>query len=203
MTFNDIIIDAIKIFAVLNPISILPIFLTLSQTRTEVEKQKIVISAVTVAFAISIIVIFIGKYILEFVGITLDSFRFAGGILLLLSAIDMFSGIARGKKPDPESEGMGLLEIATVPLATPLLLGPGTITLLLTISYNVTIFDVLISTSLAMIISGVILSLGVFIKRIIHDSGIKLLSRLMALLVASVAIELMHTTLLAWGVAKF
>jgi multiple antibiotic resistance protein len=203
LTFNDIIIDAIKIFAVLNPISILPIFLTLSQTRTEVEKQKIVISAVTVAFAISIIVIFIGKYILEFVGITLDSFRFAGGILLLLSAIDMFSGIARGKKPDPESEGMGLLEIATVPLATPLLLGPGTITLLLTISYNVTIFDVLISTSLAMIISGVILSLGVFIKRIIHDSGIKLLSRLMALLVASVAIELMHTTLLAWGVAKF
>ena len=203
MSLNTILIDTVKIFAILNPISILPVFLSLSQSRTEAEKQKIVLGAVGVAFAISIVVIFIGQYILEFVGITIDSFRLAGGILLLLSAIDMFSGLARGKKPDPEeSDGLGLLDIATVPLATPLLLGPGTITLLLTLSYNVFIGDLLVSLTLAMIMSGIILSLGVFIKRLIGDSGIKLLARLMALIVASVAIELIHTTLLSWGMVS-
>ena len=136
MAVTSILINSIKIFAILNPISILPIFLALSQERSELEKQKIVGGAVTIAFIISIVVILIGQYILTFIGISINSFRFAGGILLLLSAIDMFSGLARGKKPDPESEDMGILEIATVPLATPLLLGPGTITLLLTLTYQ-------------------------------------------------------------------
>lgn len=203
MAVTSILINSIKIFAILNPISILPIFLALSQERSELEKQKIVGGAVTIAFIISIVVILIGQYILTFIGISINSFRFAGGILLLLSAIDMFSGLARGKKPDPESEDMGILEIATVPLATPLLLGPGTITLLLTLTYQTPILDLLISTSIAMVISAIILALGVYVKRIIHDSGIKLLARIMALLVASVAIELMHASLLAWGIAKF
>ncbi len=203
MAVTSILINSIKIFAILNPISILPIFLALSQERSELEKQKIVGGAVTIAFIISIVVILIGQYILTFIGISINSFRFAGGILLLLSAIDMFSGLARGKKPDPESEDMGILEIATVPLATPLLLGPGTITLLLTLTYQTPILDLLISTSIAMVFSAIILALGVYVKRIIHDSGIKLLARIMALLVASVAIELMHASLLAWGIAKF
>ncbi len=202
LTVNTIIIDSIKIFAILNPISIIPIFLSLSQDRSESDKQKIVAGATSVAFIIAIVIIFIGQYILEFVGISIDSFRFAGGILLLLSAIDMFSGLARGKKPDPEAEDMGLLDLATVPLATPLLLGPGTITLLLTLTYQVPLLDILISTSIAMILSGLILSLSVYIKRIIKDSGIKLLARIMALIVASVAIELMHASLLTWGIAS-
>lgn len=202
MSLTSILIDTVKIFAILNPISILPVFLALSQSRTEVEKQKIVLGATGVAFIISIVVIFVGQYILEFVGISLDSFRLAGGILLLLSAIDMFSGLARGKKVDPEeSDGQGLLDIATVPLATPLLLGPGTITLLLTLSYTVFIGDLLISLTIAMIVSGLVLASGIIIKRLISDSGIKLLSRLMALIVASVAIELIHTTLLNWRIA--
>ena len=199
---STILINAVNIFGFLNPISILPIFFSLRRGRSELVKQNIVGGAVTIAFAISIIVIFIGRYILDFVGITIESFEFAGGILLLLSAIDMFSGIARGKKPDPEAENMGILEIATVPLATPLLHGPGTITLLLTLTYNGDIISVLISTSIAMVLSAIILALGIYVKRIIHDSGIKLLARLMALLVASVAIELMHASLLAWGIAK-
>ena len=107
MTFNTIIIDSIKIFAILNPISIIPIFLSLSQDRSESDKQKIVAGATGVAFIIAIIIIFIGQYILKFVGISIESFTFAGGILLLLSAIDMFSGIARGKKLDPENQDMG------------------------------------------------------------------------------------------------
>ena len=202
MTVNTIIIDSIKIFAILNPISIIPIFLSLSQDHSESDKQKIVASATTVAFIIAVVIIFVGQYILKFVGISIESFTFAGGILLLLSAIDMFSGIARGKKLDPETKYMGLLDIATVPLATPLLLGPGTIALLLTLTYHVPIMNVLISTSIAMILSAIFLSLGVYIRRVIKDSGIKLLARLMSLIVASVAIELMHASLLSWGIAK-
>lgn len=202
MSATTILIDSVKIFAILNPISILPIFLALSQDRSEMDKQKIVAGAVSIAFVISVVVIFIGQYVLTFIGISIDSFRFAGGILLLLSAIDMFSGLSRGKKPDPEAEDMGIMEIATVPLATPLLLGPGTITLLLTLTYQSPTPDILISTSIAMILSAIILGLGIYIKRIIHDGGIKLLARIMALLVASVAVELMHASLVVWGIAK-
>ena len=97
---------------------------------------------------------------------------------------------------------MGLLDIATVPLATPLLLGPGTIALLLTLTYQVAIVDILISTSIALLLSGLLLALGVYIRRVIKDSGIKLLSRLMSLIVASVAIELMHASLVVWGIAS-
>ena len=204
MPINEILINAKKIFAVLNPISVIPIFLALSQNRTEQEKMKIIIGAITIALIISIIVIFIGSYILEFVGISLASFRVAGGILLLLSAIDMFSGLARGKKPnpDPDFADESAMDIATVPLATPLLLGPGTITLLITVSYEYFIFDILIATILALLISGFFLITSIYIKRFLKDGGIKLLSRLMALIVASVAIELIHSSLLVWGIAK-
>ena len=203
LDINTILIDSIKIFAILNPISIIPIFLALSQERSELEKQKIVIGAVGVATLIAIVVILVGRYVLEFVGISIQAFEFAGGILLLLSAIDMFSGLARGKKPDPEAENMGIFEIATVPLATPLLLGPGTITLLLTLTYDTgDIPGILTAMIIAMILSAIALGLGLYVKRIIHDSGIKLLARIMSLIVASVAIELMHTSLLFWGIAK-
>ena len=203
LDINAIIIYSIKIFAILNPISIIPIFLALSQERSELEKQKIVIGAVGIATLIAIVVIFIGRYILEFVGISIQAFEFAGGILLLLSAIDMFSGLARGKKPDPEAENMGIFEIATVPLATPLLLGPGTITLLLTLTYETgDIPGIFIAMIIAMILSAIALGLGLYVKRIIHDSGIKLLARIMSLIVASVAIELMHASLVSWGIAK-
>lgn len=129
----------------------------------------------------------------------------AGGIFLLLSAIDMFSGIARGKSITDNynsEEKEDILDIATFPLATPLLLGPGTITLLLTFAHESDQVGILSSAFLALIASGFILLLGIYLKNLLRDSGVKLLSRLMALIVASVAIEFIHATLLIWGIAS-
>lgn len=207
MALNDIIVSSIQIFAVLNPISIIPVFLAYTHKQTGLERQKIVAGAIGIVAVLSVLVVFTGQLILDGVGITVDSFRLAGGILLLITAIDMFGGMARGKRIEDDESGEdskikeSLLEMAAVPLATPLLLGPGSITLMITFSYQMSSLDLLIGVFLALGISGVILALGNGLKRIIGDSGIKLLSRLMSLIVASVAIEFIHTTLVAWGIA--
>ncbi len=206
VSFDQIVISFIQIFAILDPIALIPIFSVLTKDYTPHERKKIAIGATAIALGLAVGVIFIGDLVLAYIGVSLGSFRLAGGILLLISAIDMFSGLPRGKKisdiDDSEIPPEKPFELASVPLATPLLLGPGTITLLVTLSHQIDLVSLLIASTSAIIISGLILMSSNWVEKLLSDSGVKLLSRLMALIVASVAVEFIHLTLVEWKLAQ-
>jgi len=122
---------ALTFLVIIDPIGNVPIFMGVTQGRTDAERRVIAIRANSVAAVTLVIFGVAGNYILEFLGITLAALRIAGGILLLLLAIDMVlarqSGLRSTTEPeDREAEHKD--DVAVFPLAIPLIAGPGAMT---------------------------------------------------------------------------
>jgi multiple antibiotic resistance protein len=171
------------LFSVLNVVGNTPIFLTLTNTLKE-NRRRIATYSVIIALIILLIFAYIGLTVFQFLGITINDFKIAGGIILFIVAfqhlIGKFTGVT---KLDAE-------EIATFPLATPLLAGPGAISTVIIISsppYNYLLATVAIL--LNCLIAWVALLRSELIYRFLGSSGTKVLTRIMGLLIAAIAIS--------------
>ena len=113
-------------FAIMNPIANTPVFLSLVDGRSDIQKKKIATTACFTAFIIVVAFVILGKYIFELFGITIPAFKITGGILLFYVGFEMLlskkSKIQQQKDLDNADDG-----IAISPLAIPVLAGPGTI----------------------------------------------------------------------------
>ena len=118
-----------SLFALINPIGIVPIFISITEEYTDQEKKKIAFKAVIFAFFILIIFSLIGELIFTFYGITIDAFRVAGGIVLFKISLDMIESKRSRTRTTPmeEKEAEKKNEIAYNPLGVPLIAGPGSI----------------------------------------------------------------------------
>jgi len=191
----------IGLIAVVNPIGAIPVFLAMTSDLSDRERHKIAhITAISV-ISILLISLFFGEVILDFFGISINSFRVGGGILILLMAISMMH--TKGEKPtktkeenyDPDQAD----SIAVVPLAMPLLAGPGAISAVIieahrqetVVHYGFLAADILV---LAFLI-WVILRLTPWISEHISQLGINIITRIMGLLLAAIAIEFIATGL--------
>jgi len=163
----------------------LPIFVSLTQDVKPKIKKKIVIQSMWTAMTLALVFIFLGKLIFRFLGITVADFMVAGGILLFCIAIrDIFDpGKDRHRHID---------ELGAVPLGTPLIVGPAVLTtsLILVDEYGVaaTLIAVMINILLACFI---FLSSDAILK-VIGQSGSRALSKVMALLLAAIAIMMIR-----------
>jgi len=122
---------ALTFLVIIDPIGNVPIFVGVTQGRSQQERRAIAIRAVTVAAVTLVIFGVLGNYILEFLGITLAALRIAGGILLLLLAIDMVLARQSGLRSTTETEDREAEhkdDVAVFPLAIPLIAGPGAMT---------------------------------------------------------------------------
>jgi multiple antibiotic resistance protein len=111
------------IFVVVDPLSVVPIFIAMTQGDPPEKRQAMALRAcITGALLLSVFALF-GAAIFKFMGVTLGAFKFAGGILLLLTALDMLRAQQSRTRSTPEetSEGIAKADIAIVPLAVPLL----------------------------------------------------------------------------------
>ncbi len=188
----------IKIFVALmvlvNPIEGIPIFIT--NTRNLTREQKIAIAKKTsiAVFIILIISLFLGRYLLELFGIGIPSFSVAGGIIIFLIAVNMVIGTSSGEKSIPNDPNQDQGDIAVVPLATPLLAGPGAISSLIVYGSRSggLIEDIVLSSIVALIAVMVWLSLNAATKldKRLNATGIKVLTKISGLLVAAIAVEL-------------
>ncbi len=115
----------LKLFFILTPFFVLSVFVTMTKDFKEKEKKQIAVKVSTAVIISSFIIFFFGKYIFNLFGITLDAFRIGAGGILFLSAISMVQG--KSATEDKE-EGH---DIAVVPLALPITVGPGVIGVLL------------------------------------------------------------------------
>jgi len=197
--FSFFIYSFTSLFIIMNPIGLVPLFYiwtsdyTIKEKLTLLKKSAIVVILTLMTFA------FFGGAIFKFFGITIDSFKVAGGILILKIAWDMLHAqISKTRHNLKENEEPILVEdIAVVPMAIPLLAGPGSITTsIILMEHSITTYDTLIiifSIILATVVSVIILYLSDNIAKILKVSGIKAIVRIMGLILAAISIEIISS----------
>ena len=121
-------------FVVIDPVGSAPIFLSVTSHLTKVQKYKVAIEATIIASLIMIFFGMCGTWILHYLQISISAFKIAGGIILLLVALDMLSSKRHDRKRQQLSEDDGNDGVAVYPLAIPLLAGPAAITSVMMIS---------------------------------------------------------------------
>ncbi len=172
----------VLLFAILDPIGTVPIFMGLTNDFPE-HRKKIVRQSIIVATVILYVFAYVGWLIFAALGITLNDFRIAGGIILFTVAFDHLSGRRTRTK---EEAG----DIAVFPLATPLLAGPGaisTVVILANPPYGPFLTFVVITLSSALAFA--LLSRSDWVQRILGVSGSRALTRITALLIAALAVS--------------
>lgn len=193
--------EIVKIFlafvVLMNPSGALGLFLHVTKDCNAKQSKHVAqIACLTVFIAIAIFTV-LGESILNALGISLGSFRVAGGILLFLIAISMMSGGSNPVKPkedEVEVQNSSLTAVAVVPIAIPMMVGPGGISTVIIYSSHV---SGLIGTAIILVI-GLVISLFCYvslmaagkISRFLGETGLNILSRIMGMLLAAVAVEI-------------
>lgn len=194
----------ISLFTIMGPFSIVPSFLTLSQNFSDYQKNKVALKAVIIATCILFICALLGEKIFQFFGISLSSFKIAGGILLLLMGINMLHAKTPKTKTTHRElkDAMGTDDISAFPLATPLMAGPGAISTIIILSsqYHNKFSCILIILAVILLCASILFVFLVY-SRIIHkfigSTGLNIMMRMMGLVLSSIAIEQIITGLKA------
>jgi multiple antibiotic resistance protein len=186
--------STIALLVILNPVGIVPIYIALTQKmettkRTELSKT-IIIAATALLFAFAIA----GSLIFAVFGITLSSFMIAGGVLLFIVAIELLTGggwrFVGGGSGDSGDSGGGISEeTGVVPLAFPLLAGPGAITAVIISFESYGLIVTIFSISIAIATAYVILRYADRLYRVLGKRGSLIVTRVFAVLIAAIAIE--------------
>jgi len=200
--WSPLIKVTIALFAIVNPIGSLPIFISATDGWNQADRAR---TAKTVAFSVFTVLTvsaFLGDQILSFFGISIPSFQVGGGILLLLIAISMMHGKQSGTRQTPE-EAQTMAErkvIAIVPLSIPLLAGPGAISnIIIAAQQNSGIVWHIYLLAPILFVATVIwmiLRLSVPISNRLGSIGINIVTRLMGLILAAMAVEIFARGLL-------
>lgn len=170
-----------QLFVLINPFSSFPVLFTAYQNRMNV--KKIAVTASILALVIAIIICLIGSKLFGFFGITIDSFRIAGGICLLLLGLDTIRD-----KEEKKSVGKvdGLISI----LATPLLTGPATISFIIIKSIEIGRTTLLSNIVITFILVGIVFILFSYSVKKINLRVIQISSKILGLFLTAMAIEL-------------
>ncbi|WP_044556409.1 YchE family NAAT transporter [Shewanella piezotolerans] len=183
------------LIAIINPFGLLPVFVSLTSHQTEVERNQTGKIANFAVVVILLVTIFAGQHILNLFSISLSAFRIAGGSLICIIAMSMLQGklgeVKRNKEEDREASGME--SVAVVPLALPLMAGPGAISSVIVSAAEHNTLENLIGMSITVILFG-LLSFSLFrmaplIFKVLGNTGINVITRLMGLLMLSIGIE--------------
>lgn len=186
----------VTIFIVVDPIAIAPLFLALTPTMQAGEKLRIMRRAVLVAAGILVVFAAVGRQLLNSLGITIPAFYIAGGILLLLIAIDMlFARPSRTREtPEEGAEALRSTDISVFPLAVPILSGPGSIAsvvLYMSLAGTDILKIVAVLGALAISLAAAYLSMRLsgLVLRLLGETGIHVVGRVMGILLAALAIQ--------------
>jgi multiple antibiotic resistance protein len=198
---SDWISSFVFFFAVIDPVGTLPVFIAVTSRHSEWQKRKIAIYAVLVAAGILLFFIFGGQYLLEAIGVPLSAFQVAGGIVLFLFALTMIFGEG---KPGQE---IGIVksgkETAIFPLAVPSIASPGAMLAAVVLTDNHrfnAMHQITTATAMFAVLAIVLLLLltANWVHRWIGSAGASIVSRVMGLILASVA-----TTNVLLGIQQF
>jgi multiple antibiotic resistance protein len=195
MNLSDIINYFISLFVVCSPLSALPALLNLSYGRSDEEKKKIAIKASIAVAIILTVVTWIGLPFLNIFGIRIPAFQIAGGFVLGLVALSMLNAQPSRiqQTSEDQAEALHKVSIAVVPLAMPIMAGPGAIT---TVIVGASIwpgilnhFYLTICAVLVALTTGSVLYFASGLERVLKNTGINVITRIGGLILASMAVQ--------------
>lgn len=194
----------ISLLAIVNPIGAVPFFIHFTRNFTPAQRGATIRAAALTTFVVIAVSAVAGLKILEFFGISLASFQVGGGLLLLMSAIQMLQAQQAETRPEDVDEGTSRADagasIAVVPLAIPLLTGPATISTVVIYSEKTgQTWQLLVLVGYGVVVAAatwLTLSAAVRIGEFLGKTGINVLTRLMGLILAAIAVEVMSEGLI-------
>lgn len=184
----------ITLFVIIDPPGLTPIFIALTQGMTAAQRRAVALRACLIAAALMLLFLVLGEAVLGFVGISMPAFRIAGGILLFLTALEMLFQRRQTRRADNAEETNAEHDDPSVfPLALPLIVGPGAITtiILLTGQANGIPDYAAIGSVLFAVLGLVFLAFlaAPAIERALGKTGINIVTRVLGMLLAALAIQ--------------
>jgi multiple antibiotic resistance protein len=186
----------VTLFVIMDPLGTVPLFLALMSGRGAKARKRASGQAVGVSFVVICAFAVFGQQLLEYLGIGIPALQGAGGLLLLLVALDLLTGRAE----DPQQ--VRDVNVALVPLGTPLLAGPGAIVATIVFVRQADGAADLVSLAAAIVAVHLVLFLALRysggIIRVFRESGIVLLTRIAGLLLSAIAVQLVAESVIGF-----
>ena len=184
-----------SLFSVVNPLGAIPVYLALTTSYTRQERNRSSL-AISIYFIIILLSFFMGgSYILSFFGISLSSLKIAGGLVIFNSGFALLNGKFESNRVNKrvKSEAKEMDDISFAPMAMPMLSGPGSISLLISLFAENPLIGDRITIGITVIVMGLIVFLilksAPILFRILGHSGLKAISRIMGFIVMAIAVE--------------
>jgi multiple antibiotic resistance protein len=190
---DSLVMTFVPLFVVIDAVGNIPFVVALSEGLSRDDRRKLVNLASLAAAAIGLGFLFLGRFLLNVLAISVGAFAVAGGLVLLVLA---FHHMTTGRLVDTSKEDV----VAVVPIGTPLTVGPGTIATLLLLASQFPLQYVLISFLLNMFIVFITFVLADRIARIMGPTGIKVFSRIAAIFLGAIAVSMIIRGLQIIGV---
>jgi multiple antibiotic resistance protein len=178
----------IPIFLAVDIIGTVPLYLALTESLTAKQKNRVLTESIVIATVFAVVFTILGKMILQGLGITIDDFRIAGGILLFILSVYL---ILPGKSREFISESL-TEDIGVFPLATPLITGPAVLVTAIMLMDNFGGVVTLTSLMLNMLLAWVVLKYSDAILKWIGSSGVKALSKITYIFLAAIAVMIIR-----------
>lgn len=175
----------IVLFAIIDPLGSIPIILNLEKKGEKLYPLKIVV----IAFAIMILFLFVGEWILRLFHVDIGSFAVAGAIIIFIMALEMVCDIEIFKNNGPEGAS------SIVPLAFPLFAGPGAFTALISLHAEYSTINIIIGLLLNMICVYVVLRSTRWIQKVLGEGGIYIIRKFFGIVLLAIAVKLFTTNI--------
>jgi len=196
--FQFALVTLTSVLFIVDPIAVIPTYLVITQGETSTQRAATARRACIAATIILLAFALGGTLIFEMFGITLEAFRIAGGLILWVVAMDMLHGERRTQESRPEiAEGRAKEDVAVTPLAMPMLAGPGAISTIMvlagqarTMPAKVVVYGAIVLT---LFVSWIVLRVGERLVLKMGQTGIRVMTRIMGLLLAAIAVQFVIT----------
>lgn len=186
MSLNQFWISFVPLFIAVDAIGILPLFLSFTEGVDDKQRNRVILSSIITATIVGLLFLFVGEVVLRLLGITVEDFMIAGGIILFLISVGDLVTVEKPLRRD-QAESLG-----PVPIGVPLIVGPAVLTTLMLLGRK----NGLLPTAIAMVsniaIAGIVFYLSGSIIKLIGNSGSKIISKVANLFLAAIAVMMVR-----------
>ncbi len=196
--FQFTLVTLTSVLFIVDPIAVIPTYLVITQGQTSEQRAVTARRACIAAALILIAFALFGTLIFRLFGITIEAFRIAGGLILWVVAMEMLHGERKTQESRTEvAEGRVKEDVAVTPLAMPMLAGPGAISTIIVLAGQAKSMEqktvVLFSIIVTMALSLLVLRIGERLVMRMGQTGIRVMTRIMGLLLAAIAVQFVLT----------
>lgn len=193
------------ILIVVDPIGIVPLFLSATSHLGQAERRAVMRKAVAVAGFILSVFIVAGRFILSFFGISPGAFYIAGGVMFFLISLDMLFGQPKRSKTSSQESEEDTSSVAVFPLAIPMIAGPGAVTTIMLYSTGagdwLTITGLLFAALVPILaVEFIAMRSSGFILKLLGKTGVSVVERMMGLVLSGLAVQFVYDGLVKLGI---